>query len=756
MELTKFVGRVDATTEVKRALDSSRLVTLTGVGGTGKTRLAVHVARAVRREFGDGVWLVELAALRDAALVGETVTSALGLTDVSNRDPETVLADYVADKRLLLILDNCEHLVDACARLVATLLPNAPELRVLATSREPLGIVGERVLPVGPLSLPPEERAPRSGHRYEALMLFEQRAAEVVPGFALTGRNTAAVARLCRRLEGLPLAIELAAVWVRILSVDQILGKVEDRFRLLTHGGRTAPARHQTLRAAVEWSFELCTELQRVLWARLSVFPGEFDLAAAEEVCAGDGVVAEDVCTGMRELLDKSLLIKGGEDGVARYRMLDTIRQFGSEQFDEETERSFRRRHRDHYLRLAEQADADWFGPDQVRWLERFHAERPNVRVALEFCRTEPGQAHTGLRMASALYWYWIVRAVRDGRWWLDQALACETSPSPERATALWVLGFIAAAQGDIGRAVAVLSESVNLAREYEDEAVLGHAQQLIGLARRFAGDRSAAATAYERALAHYRSVSAEGPLPTLALCGLAACVAMLGDTERGVALCQECITRCQAQGEQWVRSWALFHLALICWLRRDLPQVTAHAREALRLKYRFHDYTGMAWCVQALSWVAAAEDDTQRAVVLFGIADTQWEHVGGRLGGWETAGKWSSHSQARARDALGDLAYEAGFDQGKRFTLDEAVTYALGGDPPAAPTTTPLEPPLTRREREVAGLVTRGMSNKDIATTLVVSQRTAETHVAHILKKLGFTSRDQIAVWMTEEQDAE
>src|SRR4030088_89150 len=322
-EVTSFVGRREAMAEVKRALSTSRLVTLTGVGGTGKSRLALHVAREVRRAFADGVCLVELAKCQDPSLLGDTVAAALGLSDLSNRDPVTVLVCYLADKHCLLVLDNCEHMLAGCAHLVAELLPAAPGLRVLATSREPLGIIAEHVWPV-----PPEASSPGAGwgQRYEALALFGQRAAAVVPGFALNEGNVVAVARLCQRLDGLPLGIELAAVRLRVLSVEDILARLEDRFRLLTTGNRAAPARHQTLRAAVEWSFELCTNLERTLWARLSVFAGEFDLAAAEEVCAGEGVLAEDVFTGVAGLVEKSLLTKREGAPVARYEMLQTIR----------------------------------------------------------------------------------------------------------------------------------------------------------------------------------------------------------------------------------------------------------------------------------------------------------------------------------------------------------------------------------------------------------------------------------------------
>jgi non-specific serine/threonine protein kinase len=672
----------------------------------------------------------------------------------------------LADKQLLLVLDNCEHLLGECAALVARLLPAAPGLRVLATSREPLTITSERICPVSPLSVPPEASLPGNGggRRYEALALFEERAAAVVHGFALNEDNRVAVAQLCRRLDGLPLAIELAAVRLRALTVNEILARLEDRFRLLTIGNRVAPARHQTLRAAVEWSFDLCTELERTLWARLSVFAGDFELAAAEKVCAGEGLLAEDVSTGVAGLVDKSVLTRVEDGAVSRFRMLETIRQYGREQLGDEKELVVRRRHRDYYLRLAERGEADWFGPNQVEWLNQFHAEQPNLWAALEFCLTQPGEARTGLRMAGALYWYWIACAVRDGRRWLDRALATDTEPSPERTKALWAIGWIATAQGDTGHSLTVLHECVALAREFDGEATLGHALQFIGMARWFDDDLPAASTAHEQALAHYRNAGAEDPLTALALCDLGTIIGMQGDTERAVALCQECIAICQARGEQWAQSWGLWHLAFARWLQHDLPQVTAHTKESLRLKYALHDQVGIAWCVEMLGWVAATEDDAQRAAVMFGMSDTLWDQIGGWLAGWGTVRELSSQCKAKVRDALGQPAFEAAVQRGKHFTLDEALAYALGEKPTARRGTaagsaaTPAAPKpalLTRREREVAELAAQGMSNKDIAATLVIAQRTAEAHVEHILTKLGITSRTLIAAWIAEQRDS-
>jgi len=759
VEVTSFVGRRQATTDLKYALSTSHLVTLSGVGGTGKSRLALHVARKLRRVFPDGVWLVELAKLRDPLLLGDTVATALGLSDLSNRDPEAVLVGYLADKQLLLVLDNCEHMLTECAHLVARLLEAAPGLRVLATSREPLGIAGEYAWPVPPLSLPPEGAAQGVGwgHRYEALALFQERAAAAVPGFVLNEDNMVLVTRLCRRLDGLPLAIELAAVRLRVLTVEEILARLEDRFRLLTTGNRAAPARHQTLRAAVEWSFDLCTALERTLWGRLSVFTDGFELSAAEEVCGGEDMLVEDVFTGVAGLVEKSVLIKI-EGGVgSHYRMLETIRQYGREHLTGGKEVAVRRRHRDYYLRLTEQAEADWFGPNQVQWLDRFQAEQPNVWAALEFCLTEPGEGRCGLRMAGALYWYWVSCAVRDGRRWLDRALATDTAPSPERAKALWVTGWIASTQGDTGYALTVLRERVDPARECTDEATLGHALQFIGMARWFSGELPAASTAYEQALAHYRHAGVDNLFMASALCHLGTVVGAQGDTDRAVALCQECIAICQSHGEQWVRSWGLWHLAFARWLRHDIPQVIAHAKEALRLKYALHDQVGIAWCVELLGWVAATEDDARRAAVMFGMSDTLWQQIGGRLAGWGTVRELSEQCKAKVREALGGPAYDAEVQRGRSCTPDEALAYALGKQPaalPATPTVASELTQLTRREREVATLVAQGMSNRDIAAKLVVAQRTAEAHVEHILTKLGFTSRTQIAAWVTEQQE--
>ena len=427
-ELTSFVGRRGEVAEVRRLLAESRLVTLTGVGGVGKTRLALRAAARLRRAFRDGVWLVQLDQLREGALVAQAIAGALGLHGRAGA-PEEALADYVADRQLLLVLDNCEQLVDAAAKLADLLLRGAAGLRVLATSRESLNIVGETVLPLAPLPAPEARRPLTLAElaRFPAVALFADRAGHAVPGFAVTTANMAAVAGICRRVEGLPLALELAAARLRVLSPEQIEARLGDRLGLLTGGCRANPARQQTLRASIEWSYELCSGPERLLWARLSVFAGGFELDAAEGICADDRLAAGDVLDLLAALADKSVLIaEHGEGGGVRYRLPETLREYGKERLQESGEYpTLRRRHRDWYEQLARQADAGWLSPQMTDRVARLFREHANVQAAQDFCQAEPGEAEAGLRIAMHVWTFYYRNAgyLSEGRYWVGQAL---------------------------------------------------------------------------------------------------------------------------------------------------------------------------------------------------------------------------------------------------------------------------------------------------------------------------------------------
>lgn len=758
-ELTSFVGRRQARAGVKQALTNARLVTLVGVGGVGKTRLAMHVARELRRAFPDGVHVVELAEVRDAGLVPQAVAAALGLHDQTVRDATTVLVDYLADKRLLLVLDNCEHLIDGCGALASTLLATAAGLRVLATSREPLAVLGEHVWPVPPLSVPAANEPLESSQRWESLMLFEQRAAAVSPGFTLGADNGAAVARLCQRLDGIPLAIELAAVRVRVLSVEDILTRLENRFQLLTTGYREAVPRHQTLRAAVEWSYELCTDVERLLWARCSVFAGEFGLDAAESVCAGEDLTNDEVFRGMMGLLDKSVLTRAADAPGARYRMLDTIRHYGQERLAAGGKvATVRRRHRDYYLGVAQRFDTESAGPRQDECIARLQAERPNMWAALDYCLTTAGETRTGLRLCGALWFYWIAGGfVREGRHWLDQALALDTDASPERARALWLTGWIAICQGDATEALSLLEESRRLATQVGDDAVLTDALQALGCALEWNDKPDLAMPLLDEALVRHRASGQWTAPGLLVFAERAQAAALLGDTETAMALLREAETLCTPRGERWALSWTEWGVGLGWWQAGKPSQAARYLSPALQKKQELDDRLGIVCCVEMLAW-AAVDGDPHRAAVLLGATERMWELIGRPLFDTPTLLTWRDRACAGARKALGKQGFDSCHRQGAQMSRHDVMALALGKH--AAPTRaahpaaeSPPPSPLTKREREVTALVAAGKSNKQIAASLVISQRTAETHIENILAKLGFTSRTQIAAWATEDQ---
>jgi predicted ATPase/DNA-binding CsgD family transcriptional regulator len=758
-DLTSFIGRRQAAAEVKRALSASRLVTLTGPGGVGKSRLAVRVAHELRRAFPEGTWLVELATVHEAALVPRATAAALGLLESSAREPEASLTGYLAGSSALIVLDNCEHVLDSAAELVTMLLSATSRVRVLATSRAPLGVGAEHVWPVPPLSLPPVPGRPALGMpgQHEALELFEDRAAAVVPGFRLGPRNQDTVARLCRRLDGVPLAIELAAVRLRVLSAEQILDRLEDRFQLLTAGKRDGPARHQTLRAAVEWSFGLCSDSERLLWARCSVFAGEFDLEAAESVCAGDGLAAGDVLTGVAQLVDQSVLAREADaGGRARYRLLETIRQFGAEQLASTGEaESLQRRHRDYYLRLAEQSDSDSCGPRQDQWMARLQAERANFWAALDYCMTTPGEAKMGLRLAAALWFYWIgCGYVRDGGYWLGRALAADGEPSPERARALWTAGWNSFLQGEHAASTALLEQARDLAGQLGDENALTYATLFLGNTAAF-GARPEEGLALLGEARAQLTRSGQWTAPgLLSFTASVQALSMLGRMDQAVALHDECQAISESLGERWALSWLKWNLSVGWWAAGDLRSAEASAAEALRLKRSLGDQLGIPFCLELLSWVAGADGEPGRAAVIFGAVQDLWQRIGRPLAAGEPLVAWSEQAKARVLSDLGSRAHETARKQGAGMRQGDVIAFALREKAPSDGTTPAVAPRLTRREQEVAGLVAAGLSNKDIASRLVISLRTAEGHIEHILTKLGFNSRAQIATWVARQQE--
>jgi predicted ATPase/DNA-binding CsgD family transcriptional regulator len=754
-EISSLVGRGAETLDVKNLLTASRLVTLTGVGGVGKTRLALHVAHRVRRVFADGVRLVELANVADPELMELTVMEAVGLHSV-DADATRALVEYLRPKQLLLVLDNCEHLVDASAHFVDRMLRECPKVRVLATSREPLRILGEQIYPVPALSVPDESDELVGNPRFESMELFAARASAAVPTFAVTDSNKKAVAALCRRLDGLPLAIELAAVRLRALSVEEMLRKLDDRARLLDLGSRAAPARHQTLQAAIDWSFGLCSRQERTLWARLSVFAGGTTLAAAEEVCAGGSLAGEDVIEALTGLVDKSIVISEDVGGNRRFRLLELIRQYGSDRLRDWGEHArLRRRHQEYHLGLAQRFERTCFGPDQATLLADMRAENANLRVALRSCLNEPGLARDGLRLAGALWPYWLWCGLqREGRHWLDRVLAHDEEPSRDRANALWANGYLTALVGDPDYALTLLADARELAVKFGDPATLARVTSISGLAAMAGNDRVRGFRFLEKGIEQERVLGERYPYFALALLQLGYASCVVRDVDRAIPLLRESKAICESHGERWMLGWNLVDLGLAAWQQGRHQSAIRSLREGLRHKWALNDILGVAISVEFLAWCATSTGNAERAARLFGACGKLWGRLGAFLLGFEALVGWHDDCVRQVRQTLGEHRYQAAFDEGSGFSVARTVRFALG-DQDTSPTTSSAPDEravLTRRELQIAELITQGLSNKQIADTLVISSRTAEAHVEHILTKLGFTSRTRIAAWLTEQ----
>ncbi|MFB9835420.1 ATP-binding protein [Actinoallomurus acaciae] len=730
-------------------MSSARLLTLTGTGGVGKTRLALRLAAGVSRAFPDGVWLVELASLRDDQLLDSTVAAVLGLGEHATCSPLDQISDYVADRRLLLVLDNCEHLIEGSARLAAKLLGRAPGLRILATSRQALGVEGEHLLTVPPLSVCPDPPDTAAGHApSEAEQLFMARAAALAGRDEMTAAEGRAVAGICRRLDGIPLAIELAVVQLRALSPAAILDRLDDRFRFLTGGSRVALPRHQTLRGAIEWSLDLCTPAERLLWGRMSVFAGEFDLEAIERVCSGAGIESDEIFDLVLGLVDKSLIVRAAQD---RYMLLETIREFGHELLAASGEEAVvRARHFDHYEGLTRKAEAGWFNADQVDWIARVRLEQPNVRAALGYGLTEPDRAPATLEAAAILHIFWVITgALREGGRWLDQALRRCPEPTSSRARALHAHAYLLIMLGDIDGALSRLRECEALAERLDDASALAYAALRRGSAKMYQGDFAGGLSMLEEALARHRRLADRFGV-YFALRHLAMAATAVEDP-RGEAYAKECLELCEAQGADLSRSWALFVVGLNAWRRGELARATQVIHQSLRLKSLVDDLAGEAHCIEVLAWIATGTGDMRRAARLFGAARSTWLKAGSSLVEFGYVRHHREPAEQRARQALGEQEYREFFQAGERLDVGDAIRCALEEESRTARSAAARggRPILTRREREVAELVAEGLSNKEIAAALVVAQRTAEAHVEHILSKLNFTSRAQIAAWV-------
>jgi non-specific serine/threonine protein kinase len=753
VQLTSFVGRRKEMADARRILADVRLLTLSGVGGVGKTRLAIRIAADLRQAFPDGVWLVELGELEDPGMLAEHVAGVFGL----DADPEGSTVDtllrVIADKKLLLLLDGCEHVVDECAVLVGKILSNTEKARVLTTSRQPLGITGEHTYGVPTMEVPALVTTARPSvlEQYDSIGLFAVRAAAIQPDFTITEDNAHQVIRLCQQLDGIPLAIELAAARLRAFSLGQIIDRLGDRFRLLTAGNRIALPRQRTLRALIDWSFGLCSAEERTMWANLSVFVGGFDLDAVEAVCAAE-FSAEELFDLVGALVEKSIVIRADTGGRVRYQMLETIRQYGRDRLAERgTQYELRARHRDWCLWLVERAQAEWWGPDHELWRRRVQEDGANLRVAIDFCLADPREGRRAIRLVTGLCDHRLIgNSLGDARRWLDHALSLVTAPSADRARALWMAAWFALIQGNRDTATPLLRQCRELAELLDDEALRARVVQFTGLVRLYAGDLDAAVHSLEEALRRHRALhDRDGMQLTFAQLTMAQSFAGHPNADANI---QRCLALSDPVRRPRNYAFALWYRAVERWRVGDLPGASASARQALAPPSIRQDRWFVALCLEVLGW---ATTDPVSAARLLGAADASFRAVGTMLAGLRHVADPHERRLRELRSALGEDAVAAAYQQGSELNTDDVLAFGTEESVSTPPTPVPGRGPLTRRERQIAELVASGLSNKEIAATLVIAPRTVETHVEHIFAKLGFTRRTQIAAWMNAAANA-
>jgi predicted ATPase/DNA-binding CsgD family transcriptional regulator len=811
-EPNSFVGRERDLADLAMLLGDVRMLTLCGPGGIGKTRLAGRLAAQLAREYADGAALVELAGITDGTLIGPRVAAAVGAREEPDRPVTETLTDALRQRQLLLVLDTCEHLIESVADLAQRLLADCPLVRIVATSREPLRVRGETVWRVPPLALPPAHApglplSELAGH--ESVRLFLERTAAVRPGFALSPHNASAVTRLCRTLDGMPLAIELAAARMRALSAEQIAARLDDRFRLLASGDRTAPPRQQTLQAAVDWSHDLLTDGEQILLRRLSVFSG-WNLEMAEHICADDQVPAAHVLDLLAGLIDKSLVTLDAEfGGEARYRLLDTIREYAARRLAESGEESgIRRRHFDYMLAMVEdvirqafrRGDPPW--PKRVALYQRSALELPNFRTALGTA-LEQGLVEDGLRMCSALRAPWVVYGdVFEGIGWFDRFLKLDGPVAPDvQARALTMSAELAFEQQDYGRAAAAARAAADICATEGMPGAAG-ALRLLGLVSLRAGQPDLALANVEAAIDQARTDRDDWE-EGLAVTAQAVILSRLGRLAEAAAAFEKALDAL-SDNNRWGVAHAWYGFGTLARARRDNEAALRHFRSALALFQEIDARTEIARCLAGIGWVSLAAGDYPAAAASLSQSLQLSTATGQRLGiargldaiaalavaGGDPATAVRLQGAAGAlRDLVGPVrsaAAQARLDEalalarrlvgeqnaarllaeGARLGVTEAVAAAIavasaaaqqhGADseerPAASRPQAASGPALTARELQIAGLIARGLSNRAIAAELVISPATAARHVANIFTKLGVTSRAQVAAWTAEQ----
>ncbi|MFI1918358.1 BTAD domain-containing putative transcriptional regulator [Nocardia sp. NPDC020380] len=671
---TSFVGRQCELSTLVTLLGSSRLVTLTGVGGVGKSRLAMEVGRRVSGTTPDGVWYLDLALLDQPDLLLHQILEVL---DIRNRTAPTLLGQLIsrlAGSDALLLLDNCEKMVDACAELVDNLLRSLPQLRVLVTSRQALTLQGEHILAVPPLSCPPEiDNNP-------AVELFWHRAISTVSGLESPGVEDRELAvQICRRLEGIPLAIELAAVRLRVLSLDDLLQRLNDRFQALASGHRSAPKRHHTLRATIDWSFELCSPAEQILWARLSVFRGTFDLTAAEYVCRDDTLGSADFTVLMANLVEKSVFTREAHSVGVRFRMLESVSEYGREhlrRYGEDVR--ILDRHREYYLRLVETSKRSWFGPGQVEQVNRIRTELANLRAAFDHCVTYPGRTQAAQELAAGLHLLWAgCDYTAEGQHWLNTALAASAEGSSARVAALWVSARIDFLQGDRVQARAKLDEAEQLATSLGDQRTMTYIMHIGGSGHLIGNQVDTARSVLQEAFKRYREYGGDQSLSTLCGIQLAMAHCLSGNPHTAIEYLRQALQLCVAVEDDWIRSYGLYALSCATYSLGNLERALPLALESLELKHLFRDMVGLATAFEQLARTLVDLGQGHKAARALGAAHQCWDTMGQAwFGGSRAWREIHEYAEAKCRTELYEVEFLAEFERGYSMPLTELIPF--------------------------------------------------------------------------------
>lgn len=773
---SSFIGREPELTALRQRLHEHRLLTLTGAGGTGKTRLALQAATAERERFADGVWLAELAPLSRPELVGETLATVLAVPETAEPPLEERLCAALSDKHLLLVLDNCEHLLDACARLVAHLLANSPDLRVLVTSREPLGVSGEVVVRVPSLRLPDSLDEPPDLERLlccDAIRLFVERAQAAEPSFRFTAVTAGPVVEICRRLDGIPLALELAAMRVRGLGVAYLAARLDQRFQLLTAGDRTALPRQQTLEAMIEWSERLLPEAEQVLLRRLGVFVGGFALEAAEQVCAGaysghqgqETLTSETILPHLLSLVNKSLVQYDQDAG--RYRLLETIRLFALARLAEAGETAYiRRQHFAWYLQLAEDGAALPGGPGQQAWFTRLEQEHDNFRAALGWA-IDAGRADEATRLALGLWRFWRARTYqREGLRWLEQLLALDTATSPLpaalRPQLFHALGVLAHLVRRFDQATAYHAEALRLWREAGDQEGMARALLDRGWQHFDEVHLAEARQCAEEGLSLAERIGDERLTANALLLGAHAAIES-GEAASAIPVLERSLTLWRQFGDLESQATTLAALAGAAQRIGDYERARPRLSEAVRLQRQTGNYghligTMVMTLFQATYAPGPLEQAADAARVL-GMMMTWADATGVGAAPWMTSAP-QRKLEEHIRQQLEPELFAQAVAEGQRMTMDEFLTLAERLTAPERPAVLPPHAPpraphadLTPREFEVLRLVAKGWTNAQVAEALTVTPRTVNAHLTAIYGKLGVTSRAGAIRYALEQQ---